>query len=142
MASFPDRISCMSLVFLPDFEEGRQGPHRGGLASDRAGCHCRVLGTCLQWLLGGGPMQRLIVGISGASGIIYGIRLLEALRGAAAETHLVMSEAAKMVTEIETGYSVAQVEALADAVYQNSEIEAPISSGSFQTLGMVVAPCA
>jgi 4-hydroxy-3-polyprenylbenzoate decarboxylase len=87
-------------------------------------------------------MQRLIVGISGASGIIYGIRLLEALRGAVAETHLVMSEAAKMVTEIETGYSVAQVEALADAVYQNSEIDAPISSGSFQTLGMVVAPCA
>ena len=87
-------------------------------------------------------MQRLVVGISGASGIIYGIRLLEALRESEVETHLVISEAAKKVTEMETGYTVAQVEALADAVYKNDEIEAPISSGSFQTLGMVVAPCA
>jgi 4-hydroxy-3-polyprenylbenzoate decarboxylase len=87
-------------------------------------------------------MQRLVVGISGASGIIYGIRLLEALRGIEVETHLVMSEAAKKVAELETGYSVVQVEALADAVYENDEIEAPISSGSFQTMGMVVAPCA
>lgn len=87
-------------------------------------------------------MQRLVVGISGASGIIYGIRLLEALRQTEVETHLVMSEAAKKVAELETGYSVAQVEALADAVYKNDEIEAPISSGSFQTMGMVVAPCA
>ena len=87
-------------------------------------------------------MQRLVVGISGASGIIYGIRLLEALRESEVETHLVISEAAKKVAELETGYAVAQVEALADAVYKNDEIEAPISSGSFQTLGMVVAPCA
>ena len=87
-------------------------------------------------------MQRLVVGISGASGIIYGIRLLEALRESEVETHLVISEAAKKVAELETGYTVAQVEALADAVYKNDEIEAPISSGSFQTLGMVVAPCA
>jgi 4-hydroxy-3-polyprenylbenzoate decarboxylase len=87
-------------------------------------------------------MERLIVGISGASGIIYGIRLLEALRGIEVETHLVISEAARKVTEVETGYSVPQVEALADAVYRNSEIEAPISSGSFQTLGMAVVPCA
>ena len=85
-------------------------------------------------------MKRLIVGISGASGIIYGIRLLEALRHVDGETHLVMSEAAKKVTELETGYAVSQVEALADVVYSNEEIEAPISSGSFQTLGMVVAP--
>jgi 4-hydroxy-3-polyprenylbenzoate decarboxylase len=86
-------------------------------------------------------MQRLVVGISGASGIIYGIRLLEALRQSPVEVHLVMSQAAKMVTEMETGYKVAQVEALADVVYRNDQIQAPISSGSFQTLGMVVAPC-
>jgi flavin prenyltransferase len=86
-------------------------------------------------------MQRLVVGISGASGIIYGIRLLEALRESPVEVHLVMSQAAKMVTEMETGYTVHQVEALADAVYWNDQIQAPISSGSFQTLGMVVAPC-
>ncbi len=89
-----------------------------------------------------GRMQRLVVGISGASGIIYGIRLLEALRTIEVETHLVISEAAKKVAELETGYSVAKIEALADAVYKNEEIEAPISSGSFRTLGMVVAPCA
>jgi flavin prenyltransferase len=87
-------------------------------------------------------MRRLVVGISGASGSIYGIRLLEALHDSPVEVHLVMSEAAKKVTQMETGYSVAQVEALADAVYDNDQIEAPISSGSFQTLGMVVAPCA
>lgn len=86
-------------------------------------------------------MQRLVVGISGASGIIYGIRLLEALRELPVQIHLVMSEAAKMVAEMETGYTVAQVEALAHAAYRNDQLQAPISSGSFQTLGMVVAPC-
>jgi 4-hydroxy-3-polyprenylbenzoate decarboxylase len=91
--------------------------------------------------LSGGEMQRLVVGISGASGTIYGIRLLEALRDAPVETHLVMSEAAKRVAELETEYSVAQIEALADAAYGNDAIDAPISSGSFVTAGMIVAPC-
>ncbi|MFH0916646.1 MAG: UbiX family flavin prenyltransferase [bacterium] len=86
-------------------------------------------------------MQRLIVGISGASGIIYGVRLLEVLRDTPIETHLVMSEAAKRVAELETGYLSEQVEALADAVYGNEEIDAPISSGSYPSLGMIVAPC-
>ena len=87
-------------------------------------------------------MQRLIVGISGASGTIYGIRLLEVLRDTPIETHLIMSEAAKAVAELETEYSAAQIETLADVVYRNDDLAAPVSSGSFQTMGMVVAPCA
>lgn len=87
--------------------------------------------------------QRLVVGISGASGIIYGIRLLEVLRDLSVETHLIMSEAAKKVAALECGCTVAQVEALADVVYDNNaDIDAPISSGTFRTMGMVVAPCA
>ncbi len=88
-----------------------------------------------------GENRRLVVGISGASGTIYGIRLLEVLRDTPIETHLVMSEAAQRVAESETGFTRAQVEALADAVYANDEIDAPISSGSFLTIGMIVAPC-
>jgi len=86
-------------------------------------------------------MQRLIVGISGASGTTYGIRLLEVLRDTPIETHLVMTDAAKQVAVLETGYTPEQVEALADVAYGNGEIDAPISSGSFRTLGMIVAPC-
>jgi 4-hydroxy-3-polyprenylbenzoate decarboxylase len=85
--------------------------------------------------------RRLIVGMSGASGAVYGIRLLEALRGLSVETHLIMSAAAKKVVELETAYSAAQVEALAGVVYENDQVEAPVSSGSFQNLGMVVIPC-
>ena len=88
-----------------------------------------------------GETRRLIVGISGASGTIYGIRLLEVLRDTPMETHLVMTEAAKRVAESETSYTAAQVEALADVVYGNDEIDASISSGSFITAGMIVAPC-
>ncbi len=87
-------------------------------------------------------MQRLIVGISGASGTIYGIRLLEVLRDTPIETHLVLSEAARSVAELETEYTGDQIEALADVVYRNDDLAARISSGSFQTMGMVVAPCA
>jgi 4-hydroxy-3-polyprenylbenzoate decarboxylase len=86
-------------------------------------------------------VTRLVVGITGASGIIYGVRLLEALRGLRIETHLVMTEAARRVAELETGYSPAQVEALADFSYPNDQMDAPISSGSFLTAGMIVAPC-
>jgi 4-hydroxy-3-polyprenylbenzoate decarboxylase len=86
-------------------------------------------------------MQRLVVGISGASGIIYGVRLLEVLRDTPIETHLVMSEAAKRVAELEIDYTPEQVEALADIAYRNGELDAPISSGSYPTLGMIVVPC-
>ena len=85
--------------------------------------------------------RRLIVGISGASGVIFGVRALERLRGAGIETHLVMSQAAKVTLAHETDYKVAQVEALASAVHRADDIGASISSGSFPTLGMLVAPC-
>lgn len=86
--------------------------------------------------------KRLIVGISGASGAIYGIRLLQVLGGVGEiETHLVVSTAAKLTISLETDYALEAVEALADRVYRPGDIAAPISSGSFKTMGMVVAPC-
>lgn len=86
-------------------------------------------------------MERLIVGISGASGAILGIRLLEALRELSIETHLVISRAAYYTIAHETDYSVKDVIGLASAHYNANNIAAAISSGSFQTNGMVVAPC-
>jgi 4-hydroxy-3-polyprenylbenzoate decarboxylase len=86
-------------------------------------------------------MKRLVVGISGASGTVYGVRLLEVLQDRPIETHLVMSEATVKVIELETGFSVAGIEALADEVHDINDIGAPIASGSFKTMGMVVAPC-
>ena len=85
--------------------------------------------------------NRLIVGISGASGIIYGIRLLQALRKLGVESHLVMSKSAQVTLGHETDMSVADVKALADVTYANTDIGAAISSGSFKVAGMVVAPC-
>jgi flavin prenyltransferase len=85
---------------------------------------------------------RLVVGISGASGSIYGIRLLEVLReNAALETHLIVSRAAKRTLVEETDYTVRDVEALATRVYDDRDIGAALASGSFRTAGMVVAPC-
>jgi 4-hydroxy-3-polyprenylbenzoate decarboxylase len=87
-------------------------------------------------------MKKLIVGISGATGMIYGIRLLEVLRTIhEVETHLVMSPWARLNIEIETSYTPAEVEALADEVHSYRNQAATISSGSFKTDGMVVAPC-
>lgn len=85
--------------------------------------------------------KRLIVGISGASGIIYGIRLLEVLRDTPFESHLVMSQSAEVTLAYESKLKVADVKALADVVYPNGDIGAGISSGSFHTEGMVIAPC-
>lgn len=85
--------------------------------------------------------KRLLVGISGASGAIYGIRLLELLKGTGIETHLVMSRAARMTLAYEADMSVADVEALATVVYSELDVGAACSSGSFRTLGMIVAPC-
>jgi flavin prenyltransferase len=87
-----------------------------------------------------GP-RRLIVGISGASGVILGIRTLEAVRSLGLETHLVLSSAARTTVAAETDRSAAQVLALADVAYQPNDIGAAIASGSFQTLGMIVMPC-
>lgn len=87
-------------------------------------------------------MKRLIVGISGSSAVIYGIRLLERLaKRDDVEVHLVISQAAKMTIGIETEYTVEQVEALADVVHNSKNIGASIASGSFKTAGMVVVPC-
>lgn len=86
--------------------------------------------------------RRLVVGISGASGVIYGIRLLEVLREVPdVETHLILSAAGRQTIVLETNYSVAQVEALADVVHKPGDIAASLSSGSFKTMGMVVIPC-
>ena len=86
--------------------------------------------------------MRLIIGISGASGVIYGIRLLEALREAPeVETHLIVSNGGKVNIALETDWKVRDVEALADIVYSDSDVAATIASGSFRTGGMIVAPC-
>jgi 4-hydroxy-3-polyprenylbenzoate decarboxylase len=86
--------------------------------------------------------KRLIVGISGASGAIYGIRLLEVLaERPEIETHLVVSPTAGQIIAHETGRAVAQVEALADHVHAPDDLAAPIASGSFVTAGMAIAPC-
>ena len=84
---------------------------------------------------------RLIVGISGASGVIYGARLLELLRPLAVETHLVISRAAEVTLALETDLKPALVRSRADVVHAIGDLAAPISSGSFKTMGMVVAPC-
>ena len=87
------------------------------------------------------PRQRLIVGISGASGTIYGIRLLELLRDTPIETHLIMSRSAEITAAYETDRKIAQIRALADVAWRQEDIAASISSGSFKTMGMIVAPC-
>ncbi len=86
--------------------------------------------------------MKLIVGMTGASGSILGIRLLEAMRSfPTCETHLVLSEQARQTLTIETTYSVGEVEALAHFVYSANDFGAAISSGSFRTDGMVIMPC-
>jgi 4-hydroxy-3-polyprenylbenzoate decarboxylase len=85
--------------------------------------------------------RRLIVGISGASGVIYGIRLLEKLRDKNIETHLVMSKSAEMTLAYETDYKPKDVKALASICHPVADIGASISSGSFRTMGMVIVPC-
>ncbi|MBN9498483.1 MAG: UbiX family flavin prenyltransferase [Alphaproteobacteria bacterium] len=85
--------------------------------------------------------QRLIVGISGASGAIYGIRLLQVARAAGLETHLVVTKTAAQTIACETDHSLKDVCEMADVVHSAADLGAAISSGSFRTLGMIVAPC-
>ena len=85
--------------------------------------------------------MRLVVGITGASGAIFGIRTLQVLKALAVDTHLVMSRWARTTIAHETPYTLEQVEALASTVHHGENQAAPISSGSFQTDGMIVAPC-
>ncbi|HTZ36650.1 MAG TPA: UbiX family flavin prenyltransferase [Stellaceae bacterium] len=84
---------------------------------------------------------RLIVGISGASGVVYGARLLTLLKALPVETHLVVSRAAELALALETDLKPAELRARADVAYAIGDLAAPISSGSFRTLGMIVAPC-
>lgn len=87
-------------------------------------------------------MKRLIIGISGASGVIYGVRMLEVLHGVPdIETHLIMSNAARQTLALETDLQLRDVQSLADVVHDARDIAASISSGSFKTAGMVILPC-
>ena len=85
--------------------------------------------------------KKMIVAISGASGTIYGIRLLEALSNIGVETHLILSDSAKITMAMETNFTPSYVESLATEVHSAKNVGASIASGSFRTLGMVVAPC-
>ncbi|MSQ24445.1 MAG: UbiX family flavin prenyltransferase [Chloroflexi bacterium] len=86
--------------------------------------------------------MRLVIGISGSTGAIYGVRLLEVLRDAAdIETHLIVSESAARTIEYETRYRLSEVLAMASIVHDNQDLGAAVSSGSFHTDGMIVAPC-
>jgi 4-hydroxy-3-polyprenylbenzoate decarboxylase len=85
--------------------------------------------------------QRLIIGISGASGIIYGVRLLQLLQDTDIETHLIVSRAGEMTRAHELDISSEQLRGLADVQYSINDIGAALSSGSYQTMGMVIAPC-
>jgi flavin prenyltransferase len=87
------------------------------------------------------PRPRLILGITGASGAIYGVRLLQTLRELEVESHLILSRAAEITIAYETEMKPAAVKALADVVHPAGDLAAPVSSGSFPTLGMVIAPC-
>jgi 4-hydroxy-3-polyprenylbenzoate decarboxylase len=87
-------------------------------------------------------MKRIIVGISGATGAVYGIRLLQILHSVPeVESHLVLSEASRRTILLETNYTAEEVESLADRVHRSSDIAACISSGSFKSSAMIVAPC-
>jgi len=85
--------------------------------------------------------MRLIVGISGATGTIYGVRLLEVLKKKRIETHLVVTSTAREILLQETPYSIRRIEDLSTRVHRNEDLSAPISSGSFKTDGMIVIPC-
>jgi len=85
--------------------------------------------------------KRLVVGISGASGVTYGVRLLQVLQDTDYETHLIISKSGELNIEIETDYDPADVKALADYVYDHKNMAASLASGSFLTAGMVVVPC-
>ena len=86
-------------------------------------------------------MRRLIIGMTGSTGAIFGVRMLEALKGSEVESHLIISKWAQRTLEHETRYTVEQVRSLASVVHSQGDMGASISSGSFKTEGMVVMPC-
>ncbi len=87
------------------------------------------------------PGLPLVIAITGASGVIYGVEMLRVLKELRQPTHLILSEAAGMNMSIETDYSLEEVKAMADVVYPNKDVGAAVASGSFRTRGMIVAPC-
>jgi 4-hydroxy-3-polyprenylbenzoate decarboxylase len=91
--------------------------------------------------MAGEERPRLVVGISGASGVVYGLRALDACRELGVESHLILSRAAALTLAQETGLSVAEANKRADVVHKAGDIGAAVASGSFRTLGMIVAPC-
>lgn len=91
--------------------------------------------------MGNYKRKRIIVGITGSSGVIYGIEILKELAKRDWETHLIISESGKRNITLETGYQVKDVESMANRIYTNDDLEAPPASGSFLTRGMIVAPC-
>jgi 4-hydroxy-3-polyprenylbenzoate decarboxylase len=86
-------------------------------------------------------IRRIIIGITGASGMIYGIRLLELLKATSIETHLIVSKSAQLTRKYETELSLSELKALAEVYHSWNDVGASIASGSFQTLGMIIAPC-
>ena len=86
-------------------------------------------------------MKKIIIGITGASGVVYGIKLLEFLKRNRVKTYVIISEAAKKIMEIETEYNFETILSLADFVYDNKEMEAKVASGSFVCDGMIIIPC-
>ena len=88
-----------------------------------------------------GERARLVVGITGASGVVYGLRTLDALRDLGVESHLVVSKSAALTLTQEADLSVAELNAKADVVHRAADVGAAIASGSFRTLGMIIAPC-
>jgi len=84
---------------------------------------------------------RLVIGVSGASGVVYGLRALDACRELGVESHLIFSKAAALTLSQETGLSLAEVQARADAAHRVGDVGASVASGSFPTLGMIIAPC-
>lgn len=91
--------------------------------------------------MGDSGQKRLVVGISGASGVLYGVRALDACRALGVESHLIVSRAAALTLAQETSLSLAELSAKADVTYRVADIGAAVASGSFSTLGMIVAPC-
>ena len=91
--------------------------------------------------MSGHTKKRIIIGITGASGVIYGIEILRELAKKDLETHLIISESGRKNIVLETDYSIRDVESMADKVYDSDDLEAPLASGSFLTSGMIVAPC-
>jgi len=91
--------------------------------------------------MGNYKRKRIIVGITGSSGVIYGIEILKELAKRDWETHLIISESGKRNITLETEYQVEDVESMANRIYTNDDLEAPPASGSFLTTGMIVAPC-